>query len=127
MSWDLRCRPVSLLQVCSPGQICRDVAAQMALAEARNGSVLWMALGSHAAAYGSSVLQQVRYPGQDGREPIDQGAYGQALGRTQRVTYSLLTRASVDLRTMVMGSYVNNGPWLPESCGCSRGLRPVHA
>ncbi|GLC35991.1 hypothetical protein PLESTB_000526800 [Pleodorina starrii] len=48
-----------IIEVCSPGQLCRDVAAQMALAEARSGSVLWMAVGPHAAGFVSSVLRQV--------------------------------------------------------------------
>ncbi|GLI68770.1 hypothetical protein VaNZ11_013261 [Volvox africanus] len=48
-----------IIEVCSPGQLCRDVAAQMALAEARTGSVLWMAVGPQAVGFSNAVLREV--------------------------------------------------------------------
>ncbi|GIL43466.1 hypothetical protein Vafri_950 [Volvox africanus] len=48
-----------IIEVCSPGQLCRDVAAQMAFAEARTGSVLWMAVGAQAVGFSNAVLREV--------------------------------------------------------------------
>ncbi|GIL99017.1 hypothetical protein Vretimale_4268 [Volvox reticuliferus] len=48
-----------IIEICSPGQLCRDVAAQMAIAEARTGSVLWMAVGPQAVGFSSAVLREV--------------------------------------------------------------------
>ncbi|GFR41352.1 hypothetical protein Agub_g1966 [Astrephomene gubernaculifera] len=44
----LPCRG-NIVEICSPGRLCADVAAQLALTEARSGSVLWLAVGASAA------------------------------------------------------------------------------